>query len=399
VYYPNVSGVARSINFYPIGEELPEEGITNIALGLGEIIVGGGQTLRFSPAHPKQVLQLSDPGTALRDTQQHFFGLDLNPETYKASTSEAVNKKKISIRNAEEHSSLKFVASTYDLQNNVIKPGMMHDGFRVITFDNILKYNTFPLADILKDLLKIGQEEMNNPIEIEFAVKLDVEEDQPREFSFLQIRPIVDNYESNTRIADEINEEETIICSNAALGNGRYEGIHDLVYVKPETFSNINTRKIASAVSKINKEFSESNSNYILVGPGRWGSSDPWLGIPVIWPQIANAKIIVEAGLNNYRIDPSQGTHFFQNLTSFKVGYLTINPFMGDGFFDLDYLNNREAVYEDGFLRHVRFEKPLEIIIEGKRNKAVIFKEGYPEAKSDSLLNASLDELPPEGFM
>ena len=173
---------------------------------------------------------------SLLNTQQHFFGLDLNPESYKASTSEAVNKKKISIRNAEEHSSLKFVASTYDLQNNVIKPGMMHEGFRVITFDNILKYNTFPLADILKDLLKIGQEEMNNPIEIEFAVKLDVEENQPREFSFLQIRPIVDNYESNTRIADEINEEETIICSNAALGNGRYEGIYDLVYVKPETF-------------------------------------------------------------------------------------------------------------------------------------------------------------------
>ena len=215
----------------------------------------------------------------------------------------------------------------------------------------------------------------------------------------MQIRPIVDNYESNTRIAEEIKEEETIICSNSALGNGRYEGIHDLVYVKPETFSNMNTRKIASAVAKINKEFSESNSNYVLVGPGRWGSSDPWLGIPVIWPQIANAKIIVEAGLNNYRIDPSQGTHFFQNLTSFKVGYLTINPFMGDGFFDLDYLNKLKAVYEDGFLRHVRFEKPLVIIIEGKQNKAVIYKEGYPEEESDSLLNASLDELPPEGFM
>ncbi len=399
VYYPNVSGVARSINFYPIGDELPEEGITNIALGLGEIIVGGGQTLRFSPAHPKQVLQLSDPGTALRDTQQYFFGLDLNPDSYKASTSEAVNKKKISIRNADEHKSLKFVASTYDLQNNVIKPGIMHDGFRVITFDNILKYETFPLASILKDLLRIGQEEMSNPIEIEFAVKLDVEEGQPKEFSFLQIRPIVDNYDSSTRIPDAIDEEETIIYSNAALGNGRYEGICDVVYVKPETFSNMNTRKIAAAVEKINQEFSVSNGNYILVGPGRWGSSDPWLGIPVIWPQISNAKIIIEAGLNNYRIDPSQGTHFFQNLTSFKVGYLTINPFIGDGYFDLDYLNQKEAIYEDQYLRHVRFEKPLEIIIEGKRNKAVIYKEGYPEDQTSSLLNASLDELPPEGFM
>lgn len=399
VYYPNISGVARSINFYPIGNELPQEGITNIALGLGEIIVGGGQTLRFSPSHPKQVLQLSTPGSALRDTQQYFYGLDLNPDSYKTSTSEAINKKKISIRSANEHSSLKFVASTYDLQNNVIKPGVLHEGFRVITFDPILKYNTFPLADILKDLLKIGQEEMSNPIEMEFAVKLDVPAGEPKEFSFLQIRPIVDNYETSARIADQIDDDETIILSNSALGNGKYEGLYDLVYVKPETFNNINTRKIAQAVEKINHDFSEANKRYILIGPGRWGSSDPFLGIPVIWPQISNARIIVEAGLNNFRIDPSQGTHFFQNLTSFKVGYLTINPFMGDGFLDIDYLNNHEAVYEDNFLRHVEFREPLNIFIEGKRNKAVIFKEGYPKTQLLNPLEVSLDDLPPEGFM
>ena len=399
VYYPNVSGVARSINFYPIGNEKPEEGITNIALGLGEIIVGGGQTLRFSPAHPKQVLQLSDPGSSLRDTQQYFYGLDLNPDSYKASTSESINKKRISVRDAEDHRSLRFVASTYDLQNNIIRPGMMHDGFRVIAFDNILKYNTFPLAEILQELLKLGQEEMSNPIEIEFAVKLDVMKDQPKEFSFLQIRPIVDSYDSNARIEGVIQEEQTIIHSDSALGNGTYESICDVIYVKPETFSNANTRNIASAVERINDKFNDSECKYVLIGPGRWGSSDPWLGIPVIWAQISNARVIVEAGLENYRIDPSQGTHFFQNLTSFKVGYLTINPFMGDGYFDIDYLNEREAIYEDDFLRHVRFENPLHIVIEGKRNRAVIYKEGYPEKPKANPLDASLDDLPPEGFM
>ena len=191
VYYPNISGVARSINFYPIGNEKPNEGIANIALGLGEIIVGGGKTLRFSPYHSKKVLQLSSPGSTQRDTQQYFYGLDMNPDSYETSTSEAINKKKITIRRAEKHGSLKYVASTYDLQNNVIKPGVMHDGIRVITFDNVLKYNTFPLPEILKDLLRIGQREMRSPIEIEFAVKLDVPKGEPKEFSFLQIRPIV----------------------------------------------------------------------------------------------------------------------------------------------------------------------------------------------------------------
>ena len=193
--------------------------------------------------------------------------------------------------------------------------------------------------------------------------------------------------------------EDTIIYSESALGNGNYENIHDLIYVKPETFNAANTRKIAAAVEKINKKFAALDKNYILVGPGRWGSSDPWLGIPVIWPQISSAKIIVEAGLNNFRIDPSQGTHFFQNLTSFKVGYLTINPFMEDGFFNLDYLNEQKACYEDDYLRHVRFEEPLTVIIEGKSNKAAIFKEGIEIKKFHNSSEKLNEDLPPEGFM
>ena len=397
VYYPNVSGVARSINFYPIGNELPREGIANIALGLGEMIVGGGQTLRFSPYHPKKILQLSSPGSTQRDTQQYFYGLDINPNSYKVSTNQSINKKKISIRNAENHGSLKFVAATYDLQNNIIRPGVMHDGIRVISFDNILKYNTFPLAEILQELLKTGQREMRNPIEMEFAINLDVPEGKRKEFSFLQIRPIVESNDNVGKLPENFNIEDSIIYSESALGNGKYENITDFVYVKPETFNSANTRQIAAAVDKINKMFVKKDKRYILVGPGRWGSSDPWLGIPVIWPQISAAKIIVESGLDNFRIDPSQGTHFFQNLTSFKVGYLTINPFINDGFFDVNYLNKQEAVYEDEFLRHICFKEPLTIIIEGKNNKAAIFKAGY--SAEDVLKQDDLsDEMPPDGF-
>lgn len=398
VYYPNISGVARSINFYPIGDEKPHEGIANIALGLGEIIVGGGQTLRFSPYHPKKILQLSSPATTQRDTQQYFYGLDMNPDTYIASTNESINKKKINIRNAENHSSLKFVASTYDLQNNIIRPGVMHDGIRVISFDNILKYNTFPLAEILQELLRISQREMRNPIEIEFAIKLDVPAGKPKEFSFLQIRPIVESNRSASKLPQKFELSDTIIYSESALGNGKYNHLYDLVYIKPETFNAANTREIAVAVEKINKTFTNTDKNYILIGPGRWGSSDPWLGIPVIWSQISAAKIIVESGLNNFRIDPSQGTHFFQNLTSFKVGYLTINPFIKDGYFDVEYLNTQEAVFEDLYLRHIRFKEPLKVIIDGKDNKAAIFKENYTFEEHNSI-EESIDELPPGGFM
>lgn len=399
VYYPNISGVARSINFYPIGNEKPNEGIANIALGLGEIIVGGGRALRFSPYHPKKILQLASPGSTQRETQKYFYALDLDPNSYKISTSQNINKKKISLRAAKNHPSLKFVASTYDLQNNVIRPGILHDGLRVITFDNILKYNTFPLPDILKDLLRIGQREMRNPIEIEFAINLDVPKGQPRIFSFLQIRPIVESVETKNELPENFKKTDTIIYSESALGNGTYNHINDFVYVKPETFNPANTLKITEAVEKLNKKFVDNDRQYILVGPGRWGSSDSWLGIPVIWPQISAAKIIVEAGLNDYRIDPSQGTHFFQNLTSFKVGYFTINPFIGDGFFDIDYLNKLEASYEDEFLRHISFKEPLTIVIDGKTNKAAIFKEGYKINNSQNNLENVEDDLPPEGFM
>ncbi len=396
VYYPNISGVARSINFYPIGEEKPREGIANIALGLGEIIVSGGRTLRFSPYYPKNILQMSSTEIALKETQKHFYGLDMNPNSYHVSINEEINKVKINLRQAKNHRSLKFVASTYDLQSNKIRSGVFHEGARIISFENILKYDSFPLAEILKELLRIGQREIGHPIEMEFAVKLDVPTGEPKVFSFLQIRPIVEYNDHKRLMPDEIDTTNTIIYAESALGNGKYENIYDFVYVKPEVFNAAKTLDIAASIEKLNDMFEKEEKNYVLVGPGRWGSSDPWLGIPVNWSQVSAAKVIVESGLENFRIDPSQGTHFFQNLTSFKVGYLTINPFSNDGYFDIDYLNAQEVVYEDSFIRHIRFKDALTIFIEGKNNKAVIYKEGYVLPNTDDIV---IDEQLPNGFM
>jgi CheY-like chemotaxis protein len=375
-FYPTFSGVARSINFYPIKPEKPEDGIANIAFGLGKYIVDGGVSLRFSPKYARKVLQLSSPEIILRDTQKTFYALDMNPESFVTSTDDAVNLHKLKIKDAETDGSLKTVASVYDQENNIIRDGYNNDGKKVITFSNILNHGTFPLADILQTLLAIGQKEMNLPIEIEFAVNLNVPEGAPKVFHFLQIRPIVDNDQSSLIAIDEVKKEDTIILSNSALGNGVFDWMSDLVYLKPDSFDPAHSEKMALSVEKINSNLREEMKNYVLIGPGRWGSSDPWLGIPIKWPQISEARIIVESGLENFRIDPSQGTHFFQNLTSFGVGYMTINPYIKDGFYDINYLTKQAAHFEDDYVRHIRFKTPLVIMIDGKTNRGVIYKEG-----------------------
>ncbi len=379
VFYPTISGVARSINFYPIEPEKPSDGIANIAMGLGRIIVDGGKTLRLSPKYPHKVLQLSSPEMTLRDTQQYFYALDLDTDSFKPSTDDGVNILKLKIKDAEKDNSIKFVASTFDLQNNMIRDGANYQGKKIITFANILKNNTFPLTDILTTLLELGQKEMNNPIEIEFACNLDVPKGSPKVFSFLQIRPIVESNEVVNFNLEDVPEQQTIIYSKMALGNGSIKDIYDFVYVKPETFNAADSQQIALNVEKVNEQFLKERKNYILVGPGRWGSSDPWLGIPVSWSQISAARVIVEAGLPNFRIEPSQGTHFFQNLTSFKVGYFTINPFIHDGFYDVEYLSQFPAVYEDKYVRHVHFDTPLNIKINGATNRGVVYKVGEGE--------------------
>jgi CheY-like chemotaxis protein len=374
IYYPTLSGVARSLNYYPIGSEKAEDGIANVALGLGKLIVDGGQSLRFSPRHPKKILQLNSPESAVRETQKVFYALDLNTGSFVPSTDDGVNLKKISIRDANNDNAMKYLASAYDVNNNILYDGISRPGQKIITFASILQHNQFPLADILTSLLEQGSQEMNNPIEIEFAANLETPAGSPKVFNFLQIRPIVHNEQSYNFDIDKITPGQTIIYSDSALGNGAFRGIRDLIYIKPEAFNAAHSERIALDIEKINNQFTRSNTGYILIGPGRWGSSDPWLGIPVKWPQISSARLIVESGLKNYRIDPSQGTHFFQNLTSFRVGYFTINPFNNEGYYDVDWLGSLNAVHEDFFLRHVRFEEPLEILIDGRRHKGVIMK-------------------------
>ncbi len=374
IFYPTLSGVARSINYYPIGSEKAEDGIANVAFGLGKLIVDGGMSLRFSPKYPKKILQLASPEAALKETQREFYALDLNINSFVPSTDDGVNILKINTRDIKNDGAMKYIASTYDHNNNVLYDGISRPGKRIITFSNILQYKLFPLAEILSTLLEIGQHEMNNPIEIEFAVNLETPAGTPKIFNFLQIRPIVHNDQSYNFDIDHIKMQETILFSESALGNGLFKGIKDLVYVKPGSFNSSHSEKIAVDIEKINIGFVKSGAGYILIGPGRWGSTDPWLGIPVKWPQISAARLIVESGLKNYRIDPSQGTHFFQNVTSFRVGYFTINPFINEGYYDVDFLDKLDTVYEDDYVRHVRFDKPLDIMIDGKRHKGVIMK-------------------------
>jgi hypothetical protein len=347
-----------------------------VAYGLGKYIVDGGRSLRFSPAYPKKILQLSSTKMMLRDTQKQFYGLNLREESYHVSTDDAVNLVRKKIDEAENDKSFRHVASVYDYQSDVVRDGLNYEGKKIVTFAGILQHETFPLAAILKELLEIGEKEMNLPIEIEFAVNMDVPDGQPNRFNFLQIRPIVETDQSSYIDMDQVKEEETILYSKSALGNGEFTGIRDFIYVKPESFNAANSKEIAVKMEALNASFKTHKMGYVLVGPGRWGSSDPWLGIPVKWSQISEARIIVESGLENYRIDPSQGTHFFQNLTSFRVGYMTINPFIKDGYYDPDFLNTLPAVYEDDFLRHVRFGSELDILIDGKTHRGAVMKPG-----------------------
>lgn len=374
IYYPSLSGVARSYNFYPIEAENSRDGVANIAFGLGKTIVDGGTTLRFSPKHPKKIVQLSSTEYAIKDAQKEFYAINLEHKTYKPNIDEGANLLKIPIANAENDQALHMAVSVLDRQNNTLQPGSREKGLRVLTFDNILKYNSFPLAEVLTNLLETGEREMNCPVEIEFAVDFNVPKGEPKLFNFLQIRPIVHGSESIDINLSEVNESETILISKKCLGNGSFNDIYDFVYVKPESFDASKTQLIADEIGNINQELIKNKRKYILVGPGRWGSSDPWLGVPVKWSQISGAQLITESGLNNFRIEPSQGTHFFQNLTSLGMGYFTINPFIKDGHYDIDFLNAQNCIFENQFIRHVRFDSPLNIKIDGRKGLGIIFK-------------------------
>ena len=380
-FYPTISGVARSLNFYPIGNEKAEDGIANIALGLGKYIVNGGQTLRFSPRHPHNILQMSTMDFALRETQTRYYALDLKNLAEQFSVDDSFNLLRLNLKDADADGSLKFIVSTYDPYDQIIRDGYYPGGRKILSFVNVLQHDVFPLADTLDQILHVGQEEMGRPIEIEFAVNIDpMKTEQSRggsptaTFYLLQIRPIVDNKEVMEEDLTLVEQKDTILSSTSVLGHGIVTDVQDIIYVKTGAFNSANNQLIAYDIEKMNRGFTAEEKNYVLVGPGRWGSSDSWLGIPVKWPHISNARVIVECGLENYRVDPSQGTHFFQNLTSFGVGYFTINPFKGDGWFDEEYLNSLPAVEETEYLRHVHFDKPIVIKMDGKKSLGVVLK-------------------------
>ena len=375
LFFPTLSGVARSINYYPIGDETPEEGVCNIALGLGKLVVDGGRTLRFSPRYPQKVLQTSTPELALRDTQNEVLALDLRPEAFRTSTDDAVNIRRLTLREVAPMRQTRFVASVWDRENDRISDSPMDEGRKVITFNAILKYNTFPLADIVRDILRLGVEEMRCPVEVEFAVNMDVPYGQQRIFNLLQIRPIIDNNDNRALDWRRVPTDDALIYARNALGVGNMSDIRDIVYVKPERFDSLSTQAIAGELDALNARMREAGRGYILVGPGRWGSSDPFLGIPVKWQQITEARVIVECGLERFRVEPSQGTHFFQNVTSLGVGYLTINPFMGDGRFDAERLGAMPAAEEGEYLRRVSFPAPLWVYIDGRSNKGIVRTE------------------------
>ena len=370
-FYPTYSGVLRSLNYYPIGDEKAEEGIANLALGLGKYIVDGGQTLRVSPYHPAQVLQTSEMEIALRETQTRFYALDMAHTDDGWKVDDGFNILNLRVKEADKDGSLAGIASTYDPIDQIIRDGIYEGGRKVITFSGVLQHGVFPLPELLQMVQKLGTEEMRRPVEIEFAGNLG--DDRTGELCLLQIRPIVDSKQVLDEDLAAIPDSQCLLRSHNSLGHGIVDDVCDVVYVKAdENFTAMNNPAIATEIERLNRKFLAEGGNYILIGPGRWGSSDPWLGIPVKWPHISAAKVIVEAGLKNYRVDPSQGTHFFQNLTSFGVGYFTINTYVGDGLLRGDILDAMPAVDETQYVRHVRFDHPLRIMMDGKKQEAVV---------------------------
>ena len=370
-YYPNISGVLRSLNYYPIGDERAEDGIASLALGLGKYIVDGGQTLRVSPYHPHQVLQTSELETALRETQTRFYALDTRHVGNDFKVDDGFNILNLKVKEAERDNSLNFIASTYDPYDQVIRDGLYDGGRKVISFAGVLQQNVFPLPELLQMSMRYGAEAMRRPVEIEFACNLN--SDRTGSFYLLQIRPIVDQKQMLDEDLAAIPDADCLLRSHNSLGHGVTEDVTDMVYVKTDDrFSAADNPTIAREIEKLNKEYLDRGTNYVLVGPGRWGSSDSWLGIPVKWSHISAARVIVEVALKNYRVDPSQGTHFFQNLTSFGVGYFTIDENRNDGCFHKATLDAMPAVEETEHVRVVRFEKGLRIMMDGKKGEGVV---------------------------
>lgn len=376
-YYPSFSGVGRSLNYYPINNEKAEDGVVELAVGLGKYIVDGGRSLRFTPKYPDKVLQTSSVGLALSNTQTDIYALPTSDSELKFTVDDGFNIRSVNVQEAASTGALRYMVSTFDVNDMRVRDTDFGDGQKLITFANILKHKVFPLAEVSEFMLSTGQYEMGRPVEIEFAGNLNpklTSQAAKGTIYWLQIRPIVDTKEMLDDSVTDRPDSELLLRSRTALGHGLMDNVCAVVYVKPETFDKMRNSEVAHEIEAINKQFVDKGEGYILIGPGRWGSSIPTLGIPVKWPQIAGAKLIVEAALPGYKIDPSQGTHFFQNLTSFGVGYFTVDTDKGEGFYDVDYLNSLPAEYESDAVRIVRFDSPLTIAINGRKSVGIVLK-------------------------
>lgn len=371
-FYPDFSGVVRSHNFYPVEPMTFSDGIAAVALGLGRTVVDGGKCLSFCPRYPRNLLQFSCVEDILANTQTEFCALELGGVA-RTTSSGHLREAHFGLDIAEADGTLAPVASTYSADNHAVYDGLSRPGSRVVTFAPMLKHGIFPLAAILELLVRAGEDALGNPVEIEFAVRLPRAE-EAAEFGFLQIRPLTLSRDHQDLTIGDVEQSQLICQSTKVLGNGRIDNLHDLVVVDSERFERSRSQEVARAVAHFNATLSAENRPYLLIGVGRWGSNDPWLGIPVEWDEISGARAIVEAGFHDFRVTPSQGSHFFQNLTAFQVGYLTVNPDAGEGFVDWQWLAGQPAMEEQGCVRHLRFSEPLRVVMNSKSGQGVIFK-------------------------
>ncbi len=378
-FYPDFSGVVRSRNYYPVPPMTFEDGIAAVALGLGRAVVDGGKCLTFCPRYPRNLVQFSSVEDILNNSQSEFWALELDGAA--DGRPGHWHERRFGLAAAEADGTLRALASTYSKDNHAVYDGVSRPGARVVTFAPMLKHGTFPLAEILDDLVRAGEDALGNPVEIEFAVRLPQETDpssaQVAEFGFLQVRPLTLSRDTEDLALDDVQPEQLICQSSKVLGNGRIDDLHDLVVVDSQRFERGQSEEVAAAVSRFNRQLNEHNRPYLLIGVGRWGSTEPWLGIPVEWDEISGARVIVEAGFRDFRVTPSQGSHFFQNLTAFQIGYFTVNPDAGEGTVDWEWLAEQLAVEEQGCVRHLRFAEPIRVVMNSRTSQGVIFK---PEA-------------------
>ncbi len=376
-FYPDFAGVAKSYNFYPVPPSKATDGISLVALGLGKQVVEGGENVRFCPKFPKHLLQFFSTKETIRNAQQQFYALDMNCCLEREhADSPDIMVKKYRLEKAEEDKTLFYAGSTYSAENDSVYDGISRQGSRVVTFAPILKHNMFPLSEILNTMLEIGLWGMGTHVEIEFAVNTNVPKGKPKEFSMLQMRPLVLSRETEVIEFDDINNNDLICQSTQVLGNGVIDNIHDIIVIDYERFDRSKTKQTAREVGEFNEKLISLKRPYILIGLGRWGSFDPWLGIPVTWDQISGASVIIESSFKDLKVTPSQGSHFFQNITSFRVGYFTVNTSNKNCFIDWDWLLNQKPVESGEFTHHFHFNKNMMVKISGSQNRGIIFQPG-----------------------